>query len=517
MAIRVVLVEDNDVFRNALEVLLTLGGEIEIVASEADGEASSSAARELAPDVLLVDYRLPGLDGVQVTRLVREHCPDVAVVALTAAAEERERRGAARGGRVGLHRQGQAARRDHRRGPRRRRPADGAQRREHGDRPRLDRRLPEGPERFPNWRVVPLYVRFGDESFKDYVELVAARVLRAAAELQGDSDDLAADARRLPRDLRGAGAATSGSCRCTSRRSSRGRSRARGRPARRSAAARCARSTAGRSRPGSRCSPSPCSAGSSAGTTDEDIDALVERSRRESRVIFTVDTLEFLPARRPDREGGGDGRDAPEHQADPRDRGRRGRPAQTRPRRAQGVPGVRRGVRGRIRRPAVPARRDRPCGRARARHRAGRARPPHTPACADRGRDDARRGRRDARRARAASASSGSTTPARSGAKIRALPRCPPRRGGGPLAKRIAHRDDPETPVQGRLGHRFRAGRQALVLAAVLAATALTAGVAMPVSRTSRGHRRPRSRRSTRSSTPAPAAPSVPQRVEPGD
>ena len=30
---------------------------------------------------------------------------------------------------------------------------------------------PEGPERFPNWRVVPLYVRFGDESFKDYVEL----------------------------------------------------------------------------------------------------------------------------------------------------------------------------------------------------------------------------------------------------------------------------------------------------------------------------------------------------------
>ena len=31
--------------------------------------------------------------------------------------------------------------------------------------------FPEAPERFPNWRVVPLYVRFGDESFKDYVEL----------------------------------------------------------------------------------------------------------------------------------------------------------------------------------------------------------------------------------------------------------------------------------------------------------------------------------------------------------
>jgi len=91
MAIRVVLVEDNDVFRNALEVLLTLGGDIEIVASEAHGESIVERCEVLAPDVLLVDYRLPGLDGVQVTRLVRERCPDVSVVALTAAAEDRER------------------------------------------------------------------------------------------------------------------------------------------------------------------------------------------------------------------------------------------------------------------------------------------------------------------------------------------------------------------------------------------------------------------------------------------
>jgi len=85
------LVEDNDVFREALELLLTLGGEIEIVASEADGDSIVERCLELSPDVLLVDYRLPGLDGVQVTKLVRERCPDVSVVALTAAAEPLER------------------------------------------------------------------------------------------------------------------------------------------------------------------------------------------------------------------------------------------------------------------------------------------------------------------------------------------------------------------------------------------------------------------------------------------
>src|SRR5580765_54909 len=90
MAVWGLLMEDNDVFRTALEVLLTLGDDIEIVGSEPDGNAVVDRLREVEPDVVLVDYRLPGLDGVQVTRLVRENAPGVAVVALTAAAGERE-------------------------------------------------------------------------------------------------------------------------------------------------------------------------------------------------------------------------------------------------------------------------------------------------------------------------------------------------------------------------------------------------------------------------------------------
>jgi DNA-binding NarL/FixJ family response regulator len=88
--IRVVLIEDNDVFREALEMLLTIRGEIAVVGSEPDGRRAADLCVELQPDVALVDYRLPGFDGVQITRALHERCPAVAIVALTAAAGERE-------------------------------------------------------------------------------------------------------------------------------------------------------------------------------------------------------------------------------------------------------------------------------------------------------------------------------------------------------------------------------------------------------------------------------------------
>ena len=90
MPIRVVLIEDNDVFRQAIELLLELRGDIAIVAADSDGVRAVELCKEHQPDVILLDYRLPGLDGVQVARLVRQECPEVAVVVLTAAARERE-------------------------------------------------------------------------------------------------------------------------------------------------------------------------------------------------------------------------------------------------------------------------------------------------------------------------------------------------------------------------------------------------------------------------------------------
>ena len=88
--IRLVLVEDNQVFREALELLLGLRNDIVVVASVADGSAAADVVREHRPDVVLMDYRLPGIDGVQATKAIREAMPEVAVVCLTASANLRE-------------------------------------------------------------------------------------------------------------------------------------------------------------------------------------------------------------------------------------------------------------------------------------------------------------------------------------------------------------------------------------------------------------------------------------------
>jgi DNA-binding NarL/FixJ family response regulator len=90
-AIRVVLVEDNEVFRDALELLLGLQADMSVVASVADGTDAAGVVADLRPDVVLMDYRLPGLDGVQATIAVLAACPETAVVCLTASANLRER------------------------------------------------------------------------------------------------------------------------------------------------------------------------------------------------------------------------------------------------------------------------------------------------------------------------------------------------------------------------------------------------------------------------------------------
>jgi DNA-binding NarL/FixJ family response regulator len=88
--IRVVLVEDNDTFRETLELLFGLRPEIQVVASLTNGNDAPDVCADLGPDVVVMDYRMPGLDGAQATRAVLAAAPRVRVVCLTASISRRE-------------------------------------------------------------------------------------------------------------------------------------------------------------------------------------------------------------------------------------------------------------------------------------------------------------------------------------------------------------------------------------------------------------------------------------------
>ena len=88
--IRVVLVEDNDTFRETLQLVFGLRQEIQVVGSVASGHEAAALCAELAPDVVLMDYRMPGMNGAETTRAVLAAAPATHVVCLTASVTKTE-------------------------------------------------------------------------------------------------------------------------------------------------------------------------------------------------------------------------------------------------------------------------------------------------------------------------------------------------------------------------------------------------------------------------------------------
>jgi DNA-binding NarL/FixJ family response regulator len=88
--VRVILVEDNDIFRETLELLFGLRDEIEVVGSVSMGDSAPALVAELKPDVVLMDYRMPGMNGAEATRAVLAAAPATRVVCLTASVTRTE-------------------------------------------------------------------------------------------------------------------------------------------------------------------------------------------------------------------------------------------------------------------------------------------------------------------------------------------------------------------------------------------------------------------------------------------
>ena len=87
--IRVLLADDQRVVREGLGTLLGLLDGVEVVGTAADGDQAVALARDVSPDVVLMDLRMPGCDGVEATRRLRAHDPDVKVLMLTTYADDR--------------------------------------------------------------------------------------------------------------------------------------------------------------------------------------------------------------------------------------------------------------------------------------------------------------------------------------------------------------------------------------------------------------------------------------------
>ena len=100
--LRLLLVDDQAMFREGLRLILRQQTDFEIVGEAGDGLAAIESVRRMAPNVVLMDLRMPGLGGIEATRRIKEEAPSVKVIILTTFEEDAEVFSALRAGAAGF-------------------------------------------------------------------------------------------------------------------------------------------------------------------------------------------------------------------------------------------------------------------------------------------------------------------------------------------------------------------------------------------------------------------------------
>jgi NarL family two-component system response regulator LiaR len=99
--IRIVLVDDHAMLRRGLAFFLSGFDDLELVGEADSGEQALTVCRQTLPDVVLMDIKMPGLDGAETTRLIREQFPQIQVIVLTSFQEDDLVRRALEAGAIG--------------------------------------------------------------------------------------------------------------------------------------------------------------------------------------------------------------------------------------------------------------------------------------------------------------------------------------------------------------------------------------------------------------------------------